>query len=525
MTFSFQNWQAGERPAKGFDIADCIENGWSREDVRAMLKAAVCDLLPDFPGEVEGVDPPGFQEPVVSDETTPLERLIADWCFVAGRSAFRDIHTGAEMKVQAFNLTYQRLIPEVYNTVAGRSLAKPIEPAPSEYLLGYTKATVVQDTMYLPQLAAHGPVVEVEGISYLNSYLPRYVPAAAAEWRGHWAVDVWERHLQMILPDDWELLLTWLAYNAQHPGKKVLWAPIVKGTQGDGKTTISKMLGAVMGSRNVKVVSTESLFSDFTGYAEGACVAFLEEIRVKGHNRHDAMNKLKPLVTNEVIEVVRKGQDGRNVPNVTNYMAFTNFEDALVIDANDRRWGVFFTRFADREALAAAGVDADYWLRLHGAVERHPDVLRAWLLSVDTSGFDPKAAPPVTAAKAAMIASSISAEAAALMEIVSLGRLGVARHVAVTDAVNVALKAEQGQVLATTRMAQAFAEIGWVNYGQIKWQGRARRVYVDEGHEWPADEGRKRHEIRRMLDETEGGASVLSPVDDPLAQEPVKGEW
>lgn len=519
MTFAFRDWQAGSRPEKGYDVADCIRDGWTADDITAMMKSAVCEDLPEFPAakEVAASASAGFQS-----EGSPLERLRSDWYFLGGRAAFRNIHTGAEVKLGAFDLMHQRYIPKMGTAPNGDSLTKDREVAPSEFLVAYGMGKVAHDTMYLP--SQDSVDISIDGVDYLNSYLSKYVPAASDAWLGHWAVDVWQQHLEMILPTDWNLLLVWLAYNVQNPGKKVLWAPIVKGTQGDGKTTISKMLGAVMGSRNVKVVSTESLFSDFTGYAEGACVAFLEEIRVKGHNRHDAMNKLKPLVTNEVIEVVRKGQDGRNVPNVTNYMAFTNFEDALVIDANDRRWGVFFTRFPDREALAAAGVNAEYWNRLHRSVEEHADVLRAWLLAVDTSDFDPKAAPPITAAKAAMIASSISSEAASLQEVVSLGRLGVARHAAITDMVNTVMKQDHGITLATTRMAQSFAEIGWEPYGQIKWQGKARRVYIDGKYPWPADENLKRAEVRRMLDETENGP-VASPLDDVMAPEPAAGEW
>lgn len=521
MGFMLADWRAGSAPPKGWDVADAIDDGWTAEDIMSFMRETVTEEVLPFPEprEVAASASAGFRS-----EGSPLEQMRSDWYFLAGRAAFRNIHTGAEVKLGAFDLMHQRHVPMMDTTPAGDALKKPREVAPSDYLVGYGLGKVVHDTMYLP--SQDGVVIGLDGVDYLNSYLARYVPAASDAWLGHWAVDVWQQHLEMILPTDWNLLLVWLAYNVQNPGKKVLWAPIVKGTQGDGKTTISKMLGAVMGSRNVKVVSTESLFSDFTGYAEGACVAFLEEIRVKGHNRHDAMNKLKPLVTNEVIEVVRKGQDGRNVPNVTNYMAFTNFEDALVIDANDRRWGVFFTRFADREALAAAGVNAEYWNRLHRAVEDHADVLRAWLLGVDTSDFDPKAAPPITAAKAAMIASSISTEAASLQEVVSLGRLGVARHAAITDMVNTVMKQDHGITLATTRMAQSFAEIGWEPYGQIKWQGKARRVYIDAKYGWPADENLKRAEVRRMLDDTENG-SISTPLDDVMAPEPIPatGEW
>lgn len=514
MSYHYANWQSGERPPKGWDVADAIGDGWQKADLLSFMRetAKPWPFAPDAPAVQT-------ETPVVQEvEVSPLHALIRDWCFLSGRGKFRNMEDGSEMRVDAFNLTYQRLIPEVDYSVAGRQLKTPKEVAAAEYLLHYANGARVQDTMYLPQIP--GKIVEVGGVQYLNAYLPHLVPPAAAHWQGHWAVETWRGHLQNLLPHDWELLLTWIARNVQRPGDKILWAPIIKGVQGDGKSSISDMMGAVMGAENVRVVSTESLFSDFTGYAEGACVAFLEEIRVKGHNRHDAMNKLKPLVTNKVIEVVRKGQDGRNIPNVTNYLAFTNFEDALVIDANDRRWGVFFTRFAKREDLVEAGIGKAYWDKLHSAYELHPDVLRAWLLAVDTTGFDPKAAPPITAAKSEMIRNSLSAEASAIKELIALGRSGVGKHVIATDCLNAALKADGNPPIVTARVPLAFAELGWRAFPvPVKWNGSARRVYTDTSMVWPDDEASQREIIRKHLDETEATVKVKPDFETDL------GSW
>jgi hypothetical protein len=514
-SLSHADWLAGKLVPRGWDVADAERDGWDKPAIDGFMKHCSTEEAPEYPvGEPVGVGAmtePAPEPPVPDDPREPLETLRHDWCFVGGRSVFRDVNTGAELKVGAFDLMFRRLIPMMDFLPNGTVLNKPKEVSASDWLTGYGFGQTVQDTIYLPQ---EGQVMEIAGVRYLNSYLPGQVPKAARSYAGHWAVDVWQGHLQNILPDDWKMLLEWLAYNVQNPGKKVLWAPIIKGTQGDGKTSIGNMMGAVMGSNNAKVVGPESLHSDFNGYAEGSCVAFLEEIRVKGHNRHDAMNKLKPLITNSVIEVVRKGQDGRNVPNVTNYMAFTNFEDALVIDANDRRWGVFFTRFVDREAMAAAGVGAEYWNKLHDAYAEHADVLRAWLLDVDVSEFDPKAAPPITAAKMSMIKSSISNEAVTLSEMIALGYEGVAPHAVATDCLNAAVKASHQQALATTRMAQALVELGWRPLEKtIKWNGKSRRVYIDGRYNWP-DERLVNGAVRDMLDATLPGAMNVDPLEE-----------
>jgi hypothetical protein len=237
--------------------------------------------------------------------------------------------------------------------------------------------------------------------------------------------------------------------------------------------------------------------SDFNGWAEGSCVGVLEEIRIKGHNRHDAMNKLKPLVTNEQIEVVRKGQDGRNIPNCTNYMALTNHEDALVLDADDRRWGVFFTKYKAREQLKA-DIHETYWEDLNDAINNHGDVIRGWLMSIDLSKFNKTDAPKMTAAKRKMIDASRPEDEVMLQEAIEVGGFGVHSDVVAGDCLNDVFRAVCGGFAPkTTRLGTLMDNLGFVKLEKpLKWRGKARRMYV-------------RSERKDMIEDTEGGRAII----------------
>lgn len=151
-----------------------------------------------------------------------------------------------------------------------------------------------------------------------------------------------------------QTLVDWMAHNVQHPGVKVRWAPLIKGVEGDGKTVLGSIMAAVMGRSNVRNVSPKVLGTDFTGWAEGSCVAVLEEIKLTGHNRYDILNALKPFVTNDSIEVHRKGKDTYDAVNTTNYIAFTNYPDALPLTDTDRRWWIVFSPFTHKDEMEAA---------------------------------------------------------------------------------------------------------------------------------------------------------------------------
>lgn len=450
-----------------------------------------------------------FGAPELPEDATDVEEaadapvegtsLLKQWVFMSGDNEFYHVPTGRCMGVTAFNLAMEpHTGPVTFKTKNG-----PIEKklAPSKTLINFLDGMVVHSSMYRPDCAGDLRVMS-DGVPYINSYRPNSVPGCDPKWREKDAWKVCQDHILNILGEAGWLVIAWIAYNVQNPGKKILWAPIIVGVQGDGKTTLFRMISAVMGRNNAGVVSPETMFSDFTGWAEGACVKVLEEIRVHGNSRHDAMNKLKPMITNDVVEVVRKGKDGKQVLNVTNYMALTNYMDALALDEGDRRWAVFKTRFETREQMLSEMDDA-YWERLYTAIDQQPDVLRGWLLDESlTKDFNRVAGPDVSDHKLAMIEATRTPDQVDVEEAIAIGAFGVTDTLIATDCLNEAILRETAQRLNSSRLAKALDKAGWVRFPKVtKWRGKARRLWFKKGSGLGASTPA---EITAILDTTEG---------------------
>jgi len=424
------------------------------------------------------IEPPYYRDEHGLIHFTSTEAEMSSYVFLRAQNKFYQPLTGTYMSITAYDLDFGGELPRK----AGKASA-------------YAKAELgvqsVEDTMYYPP-AKPGAMFTVNGVRYVNSMIPGGIPDVPEDWGDHDAWIIACEHITNLLnSEDAKVLIDWMAHNVQYPGKKILWAPIIVGTQGDGKTTILKMLGAVMGPTNVKHVSPEALDSAFNSYAHGAAVVGLEEIRIIGKSRHDILSKLKPLISNSVVEVVAKSRDGKQVLNVTNYMALTNHEDALVLDEHDRRWGVFRTKFENREQLLEKLDDA-YWERLHRAIEEHAGVIRGFLLSVDLKEFNPHRGPAMTEAKRKMIQHSMTSAAVEIESVIDTA-----------DGVT-------SKAIANSELARVMKEAG---YQMPKGRGLsvAMRDLGYESHKNPIsyNEGRTRVWYRKASVEGEPSVSWL----------------
>lgn len=404
----------------------------------------------------------------VTDIRSEAERMAEDWVFVAAQKRFVNIDTMATLDVDGFNMAHLHVMG--WFPAAGKM-------KPAEYLRRIVQSRVVHDVMYLPSVYNGDPFFSKDGVAYMNTYNHTNIPNADPNWQQHDAWQICLTHLQNILPNEWEYVLHWMAHNVQHPGEKILWSPIIIGVQGDGKTALSEILRAVMGSKHTTVVGQEAIHSDFNSWAEGSCVVTFEEIRVPGHSRFDFMNKVKPLLTNQIVSITAKGKNQRDVPNTQNYLALSNFRDALVLDDDDRRWAVFFTKYDSREHLKKC-TNAEYWEKLYDyAVKQHSEVLRGWLLSIDLSKFD-KISAPETAAKKQMIQHSKSSDAQSVEEVLTTGAKGVHINVVETRSLNDALRVLENSSIRTSRLSAALRELKFQRIETaIKWDGRSCTVW------------------------------------------------
>jgi hypothetical protein len=427
-----------------------------------------------------------------------------DWVYVTDDDKFFRLDSDEWLTTQGFNARFNRELPtnedgEITNSATWMALEEFGVPT-------VTKA------VYLPW---GGPQFDLDGVSCVNTYRPSSVPKPvdALSDQGRAAVAVVMRHIDLLCGGRQEVIDTlvhWLAHNVQKPGVKIRWSPLIKGVEGDGKTSLAGLLAAVMGRANVRNISPKVLGTDFTGWAEGAAVGVLEEIKLTGHNRYDILNALKPFVTNDSVEIHRKGKDTYDAINTTNYLACTNFHDALPLSDTDRRWWIVFTPFADLDSLAAAaGVGSDglgaYFDSLHAAISTQRAELRRWLLDVvipDT--FKPNGKAPMTAEKTLMIGMSVSDEEQTLREIIEQGAPGVSVDVLCSASLSDALALSDADVaLATTSLNRALSKMGYVKYPkQVKWRDKTHRVWLKTAFD------RSPAQIRSALDATVQGAGA-----------------
>ena len=282
-----------------------------------------------------------------------------------------------------------------------------------------------------------------------------------------------------------QTLIDWMAHNVQQPGVKVRWAPLIKGVQGDGKSLMGTLLACVMGRVNVNTVGPKVLGTDFTGWAQGSAVVVLEEIKLSGHNRYDILNSLKPYLTNDYIEIHQKGKDGHTSINTTNYMAFTNFPDALPLDETDRRWWILFSPFYSLAQMATVVGDlGKYFDTLHDTIYKHPGELRKWLLDHPiSSGFKPNGSAPMSDEKQLMVSSAMSEDEAEVLDILQESSTqkvqGVTPNLFSSRCMGDALILSDSELpLASWSRNKLFSKCGFTKVPKkVRWNGGAHVIW------------------------------------------------
>ena len=403
----------------------------------------------------------------------------------------RDMTNGIEMSRAVFNIK-----SKTQNTTITDANGNTRVLSGMDYLTTVLNKPSVHSSQYEP---TQPTVFWDDGISYVNNFRPNSVPESDPNWKENDAWRIVEEHFLTMFdnPTHGEILIEWMAHNVQHMGKKILWSPIVCGIQGDGKSTIFNILTAVLGSKNTKEVSTRELFSDFSGYAEGACVCALEEMRVRGHNRHEVMNTLKPLITNENVSVIRKGENAKSVKNTTNYIGFTNYPDALVLDEDDRRWAVFFSKYLTREELLRERNHA-YFERLYSAFRNNAGVIRGWLEhGVLLDYFNPMLPPDTGVHKARMIAESRSDDQKHMVSIIDSAK----RTMVTVDMLRQEARLDDLR-MSPEAISRLLKSMGWQQkFGQMRVHGeRVRLWFSPEFLSQMTQESLSQYDIKKMAE-------------------------
>lgn len=353
--------------------------------------------------------------------TKDMPGWCKSWVYDVSDDRFYHLKHKFSVSTQGFNAMNDRHSLTKKDILEGRTM--PTSSA-SVLALNVYKIPSINGRMYAP---GRDPVFTYNGERMANTYPEHHVPEVPGMNRPVDKQNIArvQRHFEHLLEDPKEQrdLLDWIAYVVQNPGQRVNYAPLLQGVQGDGKSFFSFLLAAVMGQPNVRMGNAHILEGSFTGWAEGQCVMAIEEIRLVGHNRFDVLNRVKPFITNKVIEIHPKGRNPYNVENTTNYLLFTNYRDAMPLSKNERRFLVLFSRWQTSEDLRDFLEEhPDYYIELYSALEESAGALRGWLLKHELSdSFNPQGNAPMTKAFYHMAEVAQPPEVRAINEVIALG--------------------------------------------------------------------------------------------------------
>ena len=303
-------------------------------------------------------------------------------CYISAVQHFYRQRTGERYSPESFNATYARwLLPteealkDMGIAITPATLSTPIV-RPSDYALNNIKIATVYDYAYDPSQPTDIFFVH-RGRKFVNTYAPTYpeLDPSNAEKAGA----LLTRHLETLVaePDYRKVLLDFMAYMVQFPGRKIRWAVLIQSVEGAGKTFLAEVMKAVLGTEHVKTISGEAIKKGWNEWSFGAQLIVLEEVRVAGTNRKEVMNCLKPLITNDDISINQRNRDTREAANISNYMLFSNHHDALALTPGDRRYFVVKSPLQHKAQVQALG--ENYFPPLFGMLRDMPGALRCFL--------------------------------------------------------------------------------------------------------------------------------------------------
>lgn len=343
-------------------------------------------------------------------KTSQAPKWVEGWVYDTSDDRFFNMDRKIAVTKQGFDALYDRYSLTEKDVLDGRTA--PSQSA-SDLALNLWKIPVVDGRRYVPGRDAifHEP----DG-TFANTYPEHEIPEKPEKIlpRDKKNIDRIKRHIAHLLPDEREqrLLLDWLSWVVQNPGKHANFAVLLQGVEGDGKSFFAMMMRAVMGVSNVKMLNADTIVnSTFNGWAVGQCLCAVEEVRIvgaKGQDKWATVNRIKPLITNPVIEVHAKNVNPYNAINTTNYLMFSNHKDAIPLNDDSRRYLILFSQWQHKTAIDAfKQANPLYYTRLYQAIDESPGAIRQWLLEHEQDeNFNPMGDAPETRARKVMIFKS-----------------------------------------------------------------------------------------------------------------------
>lgn len=285
------------------------------------------------------------------------------------------------------------------------SKGRPKLVAPSKYALDADNGLTVESTVWWPGMptiiddhatTGEGQIISYPGKRMLNIYRPPPTPKPLAGRDP----SIWINHIKMLWPADYEYFLDYCAHMIQRPGEKCNGILVLSGGQGVGKDAALAPLKIAVGAHNLQDIMASVIMSDFTPWYQCVMLIISEMGSIPDVRASTVYEIIKPLgaAPPDTLRVNDKNMKARFIKNCLRPIITTNDMGSLYMASDDRRMMILHTNSSKRET----SYYDEYWNWIHGP---GPDIVASYLAERDISQFNPKAPPPLTAGKTAIISS------------------------------------------------------------------------------------------------------------------------
>lgn len=178
-------------------------------------------------------------------------------------------------------------------------------------------------------------------------------------------------HLVKLLPNDRDrsIILAYMAAVVQYPGIKFQWAPMLQGAPGNGKSLLSRCVASAVGSKYTHWPRADEITEKFNSWIEGKLFIAIEDVYVP-NDRQEALEVLKPMITNDRLEIRGMGKEKVTKSICANFILNSNHKDAIRKTRDDRRFAVFYTAQQSEADIVRDGMGGSYFPDLYAWLKR-----------------------------------------------------------------------------------------------------------------------------------------------------------
>lgn len=399
--------------------------------------------------------------------------------FLTASNLFFRFVDNRKMRPEVVDLIYKSPDPEV---------------RPRDYLIHQMNIKVVENLRYDPSTTKR--FIVSENCPYINTYRASYTPADPSQMQ-----EVMDRLMphadQLLSPQYATVFLDFLSYMVQKPGRKIRWVPVVQSGVGAGKGLWAAVATAALGVTNVQRLAAEHVLEGtYNGWAAGFQLTVLDEIRIVGSNRHRVMDKMKPCISDDFVSVRNLYEPVTTVPNVSNYLMFTNHHDALAVHDEDRRYFVVKSPLQTAADIQRIGGDKMFE-DLYRLVTTHAGGIRAFFEQRKISAdFKPDGRAPVTPYLRQLAQATASPLAAAVQDAIDdRAHALVCPDLVSITALRGVLPTDRLPVFTDQGLAAVLREKGFINVGRHVIEGAKHSLWTHDFSGDPAAEAALRQSV------------------------------